>query len=86
MDVLLKYLPLVGLVLNTPRLAKYSVLKDVLFRDGTELLAFNVDPERVEIMKSLYTKHRILTILGYVFLFIGITIQGIPTLLEALKT
>jgi len=89
MEVLLKYLPLTGLIFNTvgvAMLALYSMPKDVLFKDGSEAFAVNAGQERTEQMKSLYTKHRILTITGYVLLFLGITIQAIPTTIEALKT
>jgi len=87
--VLLKYLPITGLIFNTAGviiLAVYSMPKDVLFKDGTEALVVNAGQERNAQMKSLYTKHRLLTITGYVLLFLGITIQAIPATIEALKT
>ncbi len=89
MEVLLKYLPITGLIFNmagVAMLAIYSMPKDVLFKDGSEAFAVNVGKERTEQMKSLYTKHRVLTIMGYVLLFLGITIQAIPATIEALKT
>jgi len=88
MEILLKYLPILGLLLNTVgviMLAIFSVPKDVLFGDGSEALAVNVSSDQTERMKSLYVKHRIFTIFGYTLLFLGISIQAIPAVLAALK-
>ncbi|MEF1330608.1 hypothetical protein [Vibrio sp. M260121] len=87
MEVLIKYFPLLGIVLNTAgviMLALFSMPKDVLFKDGSEAFAVNSSVERTEYMKSKYVKHRILTIVGYVLLFSGITVQAIPAAIEAL--